>query len=97
MYTFYVLLIQDFNKTVGAYSQTIYQPNSLVALTGTDCGNIVVWTRGVDSTSEMKPLKIVHVQERAITTLSTISNYLVATDVNGYVKFFDFELKLVHW
>lgn len=88
---------QDFNKTVGLYSQTIYQPNSLTALTATSQGNIVVWVKSSGSPSEMKASKIVRLQEKSITVLTTIKEWIVTADVNGYVKFFDYELKLINW
>eukprot|EP00111_Clytia_hemisphaerica_P022903 TCONS_00067430-protein len=88
---------KDFNKTIGNYSQTIFQPNSSLALTATDYGNIVVWACASSTTSEMKALKIIHMQEKPITVLTSILDYLVTADVSGYVKFFDSQMKLINW
>jgi len=79
-----------------------------VALTATSCGNLVVWLRTPDKTNnnnnikatsndKMKASKIIRIQEKPITVLTSIDDWIVTSDVNGYVKFFDFELKLIYW
>jgi len=45
----------------------------------------------------MKASKIIRIQEKPITVLTSIDDWIVTSDVNGYVKFFDFELKLIYW
>ena len=49
------------------------------------------------SSFEYKAIKMVKIQENAISTLTTTDGYFVTTDVVGSVKFFDLELKLVNW
>lgn len=96
---------QDFNKQVGRYSQSIFQRNSSRALTATSIGNLVVWdnnkpvTKVVSSepSANKKALKIIRLQDRGISVITTTDRYIVVGDVAGHVKFFDQSLKLVHW
>lgn len=89
---------EDFNKTVGIYNQSIFHPYTSCAFTSTSCGNIVVWTIN-DSLKNMeaKALKIVKIQEKAITVLCLLDNIVVTGDVLGTVKFFDLDLRLINW
>ena len=63
---------QDFNRSVGLYSQSIFQLQSPRALTATGCGNIVVWEHaGGDLKCNRKAFKIVKLQEKGLTVLTT--------------------------
>ncbi|KAL5017193.1 hypothetical protein ScPMuIL_006782 [Solemya velum] len=96
---------QDFNKPVGRYSQTIFQRGSTRALTATSIGNLVVWdkhkpiNRAIkkENAADKKALKIIRLQERGINVLTITEKYIVVGDTAGHVKFFDQNLKLVHW
>lgn len=44
-----------------------------------------------------KPLKILKVQEKAITVLTRVDDYIVTGDVLGRVRFFDLNVKLLYW
>ncbi|XP_020632367.1 WD repeat-containing protein 66-like [Orbicella faveolata] len=66
---------KDFNRSVGQYSQSIFQLQSPRALTATSCGNIVVWEHaGGDLKCNRKAFKIVKLQEKALTVLTTSDN-----------------------
>ncbi|XP_039260288.2 cilia- and flagella-associated protein 251-like [Styela clava] len=95
-----------FNRAVGLYSQTIYQVDSRQALTGTSQGNIVVWDPerpnvkyGQDKISPIhkRALKLVRLQDRAITTVTQTNGYIVTGDVTGAIKFYDSTLNLINW
>ena len=91
------MFLKDFNKSVGSYSQSMFQPNSSCALTATSCGNIVVWAETSHESCERKAFKLVKLQDKAITILKFSNDLIVTGDVVGNVKFFDLELKLVNW
>ncbi|KAK2172977.1 hypothetical protein NP493_913g01059 [Ridgeia piscesae] len=96
---------EDFNKPVGKYSQSIFLANCSKALTATSFGNLVVWSANKpltkivtdEPTPDKKALKLVKIQDRAITVLTTMDHYLVMGDVSGQVRFMDQNLKLVNW
>ncbi|EDV24111.1 uncharacterized protein TRIADDRAFT_57268 [Trichoplax adhaerens] len=90
---------KDFNRTVGNYCQSVFIRNVIRAFTATSVGNIVVWdNKGKDKRGLplKKALKIVRVQEKAITYLTTIGNYIVTGDCLGHVKFYDTEMRLTN-
>ena len=75
-YEFYICSafpsLQDFNKAVGVYSQSIFLPGAGRALTATSCGNIVVWSHSDgDLPCNRKAFKIVKMQDRALTVLTS--------------------------
>ncbi|XP_070205737.1 cilia- and flagella-associated protein 251-like isoform X2 [Littorina saxatilis] len=96
---------EDFNKPVGRFSMSIYQTNSSRALTATSIGNLVVWDNNKPLTkvvsteqfADKKALKIIKVQDRGISVLTTTDRYIVIGDQAGHVKFFDQSLKLIYW
>lgn len=89
---------EDFNKTVGTYSQSVFHQKSSEAFTATSCGNIVVWTvQSPKKCFERKAFKIVRLQDKPITVLTLVSIFIVTGDAAGNVKFFDTDLKLVYW
>jgi WD40 repeat protein len=96
---------QDFNRVVGNYSQSIFCSNSTRALTATSVGNVVVWDncRPISGPALLEPspnkkaFKLVRVQDRGITVLTTTDQYIVTGDVNGHVKFYDLQLRMSNW
>ncbi|KAK3746263.1 hypothetical protein QZH41_016512, partial [Actinostola sp. cb2023] len=87
---------KDFNRSVGLYSQSVFQHKSTRALTATSCGNIVVWEH-TGLLCNRKAFKIVKLQEKALTVLTTIDKYIVTGDVAGHVRFLDQQLRLSNW
>ena len=65
---------QDFNKVVGLFSQSVFQPKSSKVLTGTSVGNIVVWdfVPGSDLPCDKKAFKIVRLQEKGINVVTLV-------------------------
>ncbi|XP_074641054.1 cilia- and flagella-associated protein 251-like [Tubulanus polymorphus] len=91
---------KDFNKPVGKYSQSVFQKGGSRALTATSLGNLVVWENikpSPESSPDKKALKLVKIQDKAITVLTTTDRFLVTGDALGHVKYFDQTLKLVNW
>lgn len=94
-----------FNRVVGTFSQTLYQLDGVHALTGTSQGNIVVWeperpkvkTEVETPAIRKRALKLVKLQDRAITTLSFTNGYIITGDVTGAIKFYDSNLDLFSW
>lgn len=93
-----------FNRAVGLYTQSVFQTNSRQALTGTSQGNLVVWdperpskNGGKEISFHKRALKLVRMQDRAITTLTQTDDYIVTGDVTGNVKFYDSSLNLINW
>ncbi|PIK40727.1 putative WD repeat-containing protein 66-like [Apostichopus japonicus] len=89
---------QDFNRMVGHYSQSIFCSDSTRALTGTSVGNIVLGQSPITTPSpKKKAFKLVRLQERGITVLTTTDRFVVSGDVNGHVRFYDQQLTLLNW
>ncbi|XP_071945536.1 cilia- and flagella-associated protein 251-like [Antedon mediterranea] len=96
---------EDFNRVVGNYSQSIFRSGTTGALTATSVGNVVVWdnNRPISGPISLKPspnkkaFKLVRLQERGITVLTTSEKYVVTGDVNGHVKFYDQQLRVSNW
>ena len=90
---------EDFNKVVGQFSQSVFQPKSSKVLTGTSVGNIVVWdvVPGTDLPCDRKAFKIVRLQEKGINVVTLVDSYIVTADIVGHVKFLDLELRLLNW
>ncbi|XP_035690518.1 cilia- and flagella-associated protein 251-like [Branchiostoma floridae] len=95
-----------FNRAVGQYSQSIFQFDlGTRAFTATSVGNIVVWDSKRPSSeapansndATKKALKLVRLQDRAITVLTTTDSYIVTGDVMGHVKFYDDQLTMINW
>ncbi|XP_077862113.1 cilia- and flagella-associated protein 251-like [Saccoglossus kowalevskii] len=96
---------QDFNRAVGNYSKSIFVSGTTKAYTATSCGNIVVWDNNrpisgppsLEPSPNKKAFKLVRLQERGITVLTTTDNYVVTADVLGHVKFYDWHLRMSNW
>ncbi|KAG8597672.1 hypothetical protein GDO81_002353 [Engystomops pustulosus] len=97
---------KTFNKTVGAFSQSVFDFSNVRSLTATSAGKLVVWETTnpplIRTKSSIKPrnkkaLKLMHLQKDAITVLTTHDRYYVTGDTRGHVKFYDQQLQLVNW
>ena len=68
------------------------------ALTATSLGNLVVWDnlRGHVTSDQKRALKLVKIQERGFTVLTSVDDCLVTGDSAGQVKFFDMDIKLIY-
>ncbi|XP_048044242.1 cilia- and flagella-associated protein 251 isoform X2 [Megalobrama amblycephala] len=91
---------KTFNMVLGSLSQSIFHYDSVQALTATSAGNIVLWDKQTESVScqpiVRKAIKLVPLQKEAITVLTLIDSFIVTGDVNGHIKFYDGNLKLIN-
>lgn len=92
------------SKFDGAFTKTVFIPNSQRAVTGTELGLILVWDRSlvvekVGDQNEKRIMKIVNfAKDIEITTLTTVHDrYLVTGYKNGHIKFYDFDFKIIAW
>eukprot|EP00668_Euglena_longa_P012013 GGOE01014437.1.p1 GENE.GGOE01014437.1~~GGOE01014437.1.p1 ORF type:complete len:932 (-),score=199.66 GGOE01014437.1:205-3000(-) len=93
--------LRDFKQPIGDFTQSIYIPGTELAATGTVDGDICLWAQ-VKSEKKTKPtdktaLKVVRVHHSAINYLTTIGPYIVTGGVEGFVRFFDIQLRIVAW
>lgn len=82
----------------------MFIPNSEVAVTGTDSGEILVFDRsliieGIGEADQKRLIKIVTLnQKTSINQLMTIDNkYLVVGNSDGTIRFYDFQFKVAAW
>ena len=92
----------DVAKQVGRFPATVFFSNSSNALTATSGGKFLVWEKfrpvTLDNLTPYKRVhKIVRMQNRGISVLTTANNYIVTGDNIGHIKFYDETLKLVNW
>uniref|UniRef100_A0A671RQP4 Cilia- and flagella-associated protein 251 n=1 Tax=Sinocyclocheilus anshuiensis TaxID=1608454 RepID=A0A671RQP4_9TELE len=89
-----------FNMVLGSLSQSIFHYDGVLAFTATSAGNIVLWDKQTQSVSRhpvvRKAVKLVPLQKEAITVLTLIDSFIVTGDVNGHIKFYDGNLKLIN-
>ncbi|POM69186.1 Microtubule-associated protein [Phytophthora palmivora] len=104
---------KDFRQVVGAFTQSIFVPDSAQALTGTEDGDLVLWdaVQGDNSGEtpggsfpERKAVKIVRLaggaepqRKVALTVIVDMDGYLVLGSSDGAVRFYDFDFRLVAW
>ncbi|CEG43686.1 flagellar associated protein [Plasmopara halstedii] len=104
---------KNFRQTIGAFTQSLFIPDSAQALTGTEDGDLVLWDivqmdNGADdptgSFPERKAVKIVRLaggaephHKVALTVVVDINGYLVLGSNDGAVRFYDFDFRLVAW
>ncbi|KAE8992745.1 Cilia- and flagella-associated protein [Phytophthora rubi] len=104
---------KDFRQVVGAFTQSLFVPDSAQALTGTEDGDLVLWDavqseNGAETPAgsfpERKAVKIVRLaggaepQRRvALTVIVDMDGYLVLGSSDGAVRFYDFDFRLVAW
>ncbi|KAH7485724.1 Cilia- and flagella-associated protein 251 [Phytophthora ramorum] len=104
---------KDFRQVVGAFTQSLFVPDSAQALTGTEDGDLVLWDavqsdNGAETPAgsfpERKAVKIVRLaggaepqRKVALTALVDMDGYLVIGSSDGAVRFYDFDFRLVAW
>ena len=91
----------EFKQPIGALTQSVFFPNSTKAVTATADGDCVLWDR-VDTgpevvTNERRASKVVKLHTSAVTYLVTTGDYLVSGGVDGHLRFFDFEFRIIAW
>ena len=98
---------QDFNRVVGTFSQSVHAPGSKWTFTATSAGNVVVWapdkildrqaSKAKAASYKLKAFKLVRLQERALTVMTTHDQYVVTGDIVGCIKFYDNQLRMINW
>ncbi|XP_014730616.1 PREDICTED: WD repeat-containing protein 66 [Sturnus vulgaris] len=95
---------QTFKCLVGQFSQSVFHFNNTQALTGTSAGKLVVWDMDNPRTLPeelpgkphgIKATKVVSMQKESLTVLQVLESCIVTGDVEGQVKFYDGQLRLL--
>ena len=89
-------------KAAGEITATVFLRNNSIAISATSFGKFILWEKFKPvNTVSSKPFyrldKIVRMQAKGITVLTTIKQFIVTGDVAGQIKFYDESLKLVNW
>ncbi|NXW67461.1 CF251 protein, partial [Hirundo rustica] len=102
--TAWLLSPQTFKCLVGQFSQSVFHFNNTQVLTGTSAGKLVVWDmdnpRTLPEELLAKPhgitaTKVVSMQKESLTVLKVLESCIVTGDVEGQVKFYDGQLRLL--
>jgi len=100
---------RDFKQTVGAFTQSVFIPDSTQAVTATIDGDLVLWDRslvgqgkGNSQPGDKRAVKIIRVsgsdrQGNAVGYMSPSEGFLVIGTDDGAVRFFDYQFRLVAW
>ncbi|KAH9123553.1 hypothetical protein AeMF1_005476 [Aphanomyces euteiches] len=99
---------KDFKQTIGAFTQSLFVPDSSQAITATEDGDLILWdtaqvqTATTSSHADKKAVKIVRMTGHettpiAINFLTDMDGYLVMGCADGAVRFYDFDFRLVAW
>eukprot|EP01062_Namystynia_karyoxenos_P020407 TRINITY_DN17730_c0_g1_i1.p1 TRINITY_DN17730_c0_g1~~TRINITY_DN17730_c0_g1_i1.p1 ORF type:complete len:959 (+),score=390.66 TRINITY_DN17730_c0_g1_i1:112-2877(+) len=96
---------RDFKQQVGNFTQSVFVAGSDLAASGSVDGDVVIWgsvtsekqTKRTDKTV----LKVVRAHQTGVTFLNCVntgtSSLIVTGGVEGYVRFFDHQLRTVAW
>jgi len=88
------------------YTKTVFIPGTDSAVTGTVCGDILVWDKsllieGIGEQHEKRLIKVVTLNHdkvhSAINILNFHDDYLVVGNENGTIRFYDVFFKVVAW
>ena len=104
---------RDFKQVVGAFTKSVFIPDSSQAITATVDGDLILWGRSLGGTvgaggggggasTEKSAIKIIRVsgsdsEGSAIWFLAPAEGYLVLGSDDGAVRFFDYQFRLVAW
>jgi WD40 repeat protein/Ca2+-binding EF-hand superfamily protein len=91
----------DFKQPIGVLTQTCFIPDSTRAVTATVDGDAILWDcveQGPgESTSERRASKVVRLHTGAVSCLLTAGEYLVSGGADGFIRFFDFDFRIIAW
>ncbi|KAH0786217.1 wd repeat-containing protein 66-like protein [Histomonas meleagridis] len=93
---------RDLKKPIGNLTYSRYLPENDDVIISTSEGSIIQLIRdpfalhqGLES--EHKPVKIINLHKSSIQTLEIHENYIVTGGSDGFVKFYDFQFRLIAW
>ncbi|KAI4889394.1 hypothetical protein NFI96_034080 [Prochilodus magdalenae] len=91
---------KSFNKEVGPLSQSVFNSGGVQAFSVTLAGNLVLWDVLKESATHqnkaLKATKLIPLQKDGITVLTLCDSFIVTGDVNGHVKFYDENFRLIN-
>ena len=91
----------DFKQPIGALTQSCFIPNSSKAVSATADGDVVLWDcveQGPgEPTAERRASKVVNLHKSAVNVLLTSGEYIVSGGSDGFIKFFDFDFRIIAW
>lgn len=93
---------RDLKKPIGNLIYSRYLPENDDVIVSTSEGSLIHLVRdpfavhqGLDA--EHKPVKVISLHKSAVTTLEIHNGYIATGGADGFVKFFDFQFRLIAW
>ena len=98
-----------FLKDIAGFTQSIFMPDSMQAITGTAGGDIVIWDvmqdadyetkhGGEDGVPERQAVKVVNLNNgKGILFLALQDGLVVTGGKDGFVKFYDLQFRILAW
>lgn len=94
---------RDFKQSVGAFTDATFVGGSMIAVSGTVDGDVVLWSalNARDATAvtirDFQATKAVRCHNTAITAITTVAGLIVTGGHDGLVRMFDSQLRIVAW
>ena len=106
---------KEFCQVVGAFTRSLFIPNSKQAITATEDGDLILWDALKNNEKDKKDseilkrpvdrraVKIIRVSGGegthgiAISVLTDVEGYIVVGNVDGTVRFYDADFRIVAW
>mmetsp|Transcript_33102 Transcript_33102/g.55453 ORF Transcript_33102/g.55453 Transcript_33102/m.55453 type:complete len:898 (-) Transcript_33102:322-3015(-) len=95
---------RDFKQTIGDFTVSVFIPGTLMAVSGTVDGDVVLWEEGNSMReagarpSDRRAVKILRIHlEGGITSLTSVDRFIVSGGSDGCVRFYDAKLRLAAW
>ena len=94
---------RDF-PNAGAFTQSIFIPDTKQAITATKQGNIILWDCSLIGVSEnfgrpsdRKAVKMLTMGKGGINYMQALDEYLVFAGDDGAVRFYDYQFRIIAW
>lgn len=92
---------KEVKQVVGNFTQSCFIPGTSMACTGTVDGDVILWDSvrcdKLTKATDKSLLKVVRTHSGGVTYLGSVGPYIVTGGVEGYVRFFDHQLRIVAW
>lgn len=89
------------------FVDTIFIENSHKAMSITKCGSAVIWSdvlveqkdepHKISSSFKKENIKSIKLSDFGLVDIKSIDGYVMIADDSGQIRFYDDELKIVHW